>query len=143
MPVGEPAVVVLTVPLELQLSPGTIWIVVPAGTLPPSMCRRGMPAKFWPRSNAHEPAPTCLIVLALKVFWTRVGGASRHTSFVCSDGAEVSDASSQPLAAERSAPGSPQPPWTARASKSVPEYQLSVIVGPSLARKPRLVTIAS
>src|SRR3954454_1854241 len=107
MPVPWPALTVETAPLPLQLSPGTIWIVVPAGT--PLTCSRGIPAKFWPRLNAHEPVPTCLIWTALNVFWTRVGGASRHTSLVCSDGGEVSEADSQPLSAPRSAPGSFQP----------------------------------
>src|SRR3954447_5862794 len=116
MPVAAPAEVVLTVPLPLQLSPGTILIVVPAGTLPPSMCRRGIPAKFWPRSNDHEPLETFLIVTGLKVFCTRTGGASRHTSLVSSDGADVMLGDSQPFASERSAPGSSQPAWTARAS---------------------------
>ena len=143
MPVGEPAEAVLTVPLPLQLSPGTSLMTVPAGTVPPGMCRRGMPAKFWPRSNDHEPLPTCLTVTALNVFCTRTGGASRHTSLVSSDGGEVMLAASQPLPAERSAPGASQPGWTARASKSVPAYQLSVIVGPSVALKDGSLTTVS
>src|SRR3954452_1477269 len=141
MPVPWPAEAVETAPLPLQLSPGIIWMVVPAGT--PLTCSCGMPAKFWPRLNPHEPGPTCLICTALNVFCTRVGGASRHTSFVCSDGGDVSEADSQPFSALRSAPGSFQPACTCRASKSVPEYQLSVIVGPFRARKERSLTIAS
>src|SRR4051812_45950444 len=115
MPVAAPAEVVLTVPLPLQLSPGTSLMTVPAGTLPPSMCSCGMPAKFWPRSNAHEPLETFLIVTGLNVFCTRTGGASRHTSFVSSDGGDVMLGDSQPFASERSAPGSSQPACTWRA----------------------------
>src|SRR4051794_25503880 len=111
MPVFAPAVAVLTAPLPLQLSPGTMRITVPAGT--PLTCSRGIPAKFWPRSNDHEPSETFLMRTDLNVFCTRVGGASRHTSLVCSEGADVRDAGSQP---DRSAPGSSHPSCTARAS---------------------------
>src|SRR4051794_1451822 len=106
MPVGEPAEAVLTAPLPAALSPGTILITVPLGTLPPARCRRGIPAKFWPRSKAHEPLPTCLTETGLNVFCTRTGGASRQTSSVSSDGGEVMLAASQ---VERSAPGSSHP----------------------------------
>src|SRR4051794_22444365 len=113
MPVAEPADAVLIVPFALQLSPGTILITVPAGTAPAERCRRGMPAKFCPRSNAHEPLPTCLTATGVNVFCTRTGGASRHTSLVSSDGGEVIDAGCH---ADRSAPGWSQPACTARAS---------------------------
>ena len=92
MPVGEPDEAVLTVPLADHDSPGTILITVPGRqALDGSF---GMPAKFWPRSNDHEPLETLRMRTGLKVFCTRTGGASRHTSFVVSDGAEVSDAGS-------------------------------------------------
>src|ERR1043165_4754491 len=107
MPVVAPALAVLTAPLALQLSPGTIWIVVPAPT--PLRWGCGRPANFWPRSNDQEPVPTFLIRTALKVRWTRVGGASRQTSLVWSDGALERDAASQPFASLRSAFGSSQP----------------------------------
>ena len=67
MPVGEPDEAVLTVPLPLLLSPGTILITVPAGT--PLTDSFGMPARFWPRSNDHEPLVTFLIEIGLNVFW--------------------------------------------------------------------------
>src|SRR4051794_4313617 len=118
MPFGEPLDAVLTAPLELALSPGTILITVPAGT--PLIESFGMPARFWPRLNDQEPLETFLIEIGLNVFCTRTGAASRHTSFVSSAGGEVSEAASQPFAALRSAPGSFHPRCTSRASKSTP-----------------------
>src|SRR5262245_11574767 len=112
MPVGEPLEAVLTVPFPLALSPGTILMTVPRAT--PLIESFGMPARFWPRLNDHDPLETFLIEIGLNVFWTRTGAASRHTSVVSSDGGEVMLAGSH---AERSAPGSFQPFWISRASK--------------------------